>query len=100
MPLHLVPPAAPSPKQALVARVKAMPNQGPYLQCSRCGCRTVLTTTSCATNHNNQYRRGTLVDDRVCAECWRRGILVPMLPDKLREVKAPKPRRTKPKIVK
>jgi len=98
--LRLVPPVTPSQKQEAIERIKALPNQGPYLQCNRCGCRTVLTTTSCATNHNGQYRRGTLIDDRVCADCWRQGIHSPMLPDKPREVKAPKPRRTKPKIVK
>ena len=99
MPLHLVPPSPPSPKQAVIERIKAMPNHG-VLQCTRCGGRTVLTTTNGARIENGRYQRGTLIDDRVCSECWRRGIWVPMIPDKPRVVKEPKPRRTKPKTVK
>lgn len=100
VPIRLVQPAEPSPKQAVIERVKAAPNYGSYLQCNRCGCRTVLTTTNGASIKNGRYQRGTLIDDRVCAECWRLGIWTPMLPDKPRIVKEPKPRRTKPKAVK
>lgn len=86
MALKLVPPAEPSPKQAVIERVKKMYRPPGVLQCARCGCRTVLTTTQVAAIVDGRYKRGTVIDDRVCAECWRRGIYSPMLPPEIKPV--------------
>lgn len=99
--IRIVPPAEPDPKQAVLERIKAMVRPPGIVQCARCGCRTVLTTTNGARiDENGKYHRGTLIDDRVCYDCHRKGIWSPMLPDPPRLVKEPKPRRTKPRSVK
>lgn len=74
MPLHIVSKAPPGPKQAVVERVKKMPNPDGVWQCNRCGCRTVLATENGVTTQNGRKRLGTVIDKDVCAECWRKGI--------------------------
>ena len=80
MPLTLVPTAKPSKKQAVVERVKKMPNINGVWQCNRCGCRTSLTTENGVTTENGRKRPGTIIQKDVCAECWRKGQISPMRP--------------------
>lgn len=82
MPLRLVPPSEPTPAEGVRLRVKAK-SQRPdgMLQCAKCGCRTVLNTENGVTIANGRRRRGTKIDEDVCAECWRRGVFSPMQPE-------------------
>lgn len=83
MPLKLVPPSDPSPKQAVIEHIKTAPNIDGVWQCARCGCRTALTTENGVTTKNGRKQGGTVIDRDVCAECWRKGDLVPMRPAKI-----------------
>lgn len=78
--LKIVPPTEPSPKERVIKRVREMDNPGGVLQCNRCGCRTMVTVTSGATLVNGRVK-GTVIERHVCAECWRRRVIVPMLPE-------------------
>jgi hypothetical protein len=80
MPLHLVPPTDPSPKQAAIERIKKMANPNGVWQCPRCGCRTSLTTENGASTVNGRKQAGTVIDKDVCANCWKQGIDSPMKP--------------------
>ncbi|MFG5778029.1 hypothetical protein ACFIQF_13225 [Comamonas sp. J-3] len=83
---------------ALVKSFKPLPGQ---LQCVKCGGRTVMvTTTGASIDDKGRYHRGTVCDDRVCYHCHMQGIWSPMIPDKPRALKEPKPKRRKPKPVK
>ena len=87
MALTLVTPREPTPKETIIERLKAMPRPDGVLACPRCGGMMVLTTTSGAQIIKGRYQRGTVVDDRVCAECWKRGIFSPMMPGRVKPVK-------------
>lgn len=78
--LKLVPKTNPPPKEKVVQRIKADRPDG-MLQCNRCGCRTSLTTVTGAVVKNGRKQGGTVIDKDVCAECWRRGIFSPMMPE-------------------
>lgn len=80
MPLSLVPPRDPSAAERVRLRLKAQRIDG-MLQCARCGCRTVLNTEAGVLVRNGRRVRGTVIDRDVCAECWRRGAVVPMAPE-------------------
>lgn len=80
----LVPKREPTATERVIERVKAIPRQDGVLQCPRCGCRTVLTTEQGAAIVKGRYTPGTIIDDRVCAECWKRGIVSSMLPPRLK----------------
>lgn len=96
MTLTLVPPAPPDAKTALVERVKAAPRPAGTLQCPKCGGRTAMTlVTGSWIDKDGRYRRGTVDGDRICYFCDKKGILTHMMPPVYREVKLPKPRRTK-----
>lgn len=82
MALKLVPKSTPTPKEALVLRVKAMHRDPGQIQCKRCGGRTMMTTyTGAWIDPLGKYRRGTLIDDRVCYDCHKQGIFSPMMPE-------------------
>ena len=100
MTLTLVPPSPPDDKTALVERVKAMDKPDGVLQCSKCGGRQTLFLRSGDRIENGRIKPGTVIEKGICPHCWKRGITVDMIPDKPREVKPPKPRRTKPKLIK
>ena len=80
MPLKLVQPTQPSPRQAVLERVKKMHRPDGLWQCPRCGCRTVLTTENGVTTKKGRKQAGTVIDKDVCAECWKSGIDSPMRP--------------------
>lgn len=81
MALKLVPKSEPTAKQAVIERVKRMARPDGLLQCNRCGGRTILTTVNGAFIKNGRKQGGTVIDKDVCAECWKRGIHSPMLPE-------------------
>ena len=60
----------------------------------------MTTTTDASIDENGRYKRGQIVEDRICYDCDRQGIWSPMMPQTPRVTKEPKPRRQKPKIVK
>jgi len=101
MPLHLVPPALPPDrKTALVERIKDIARPDGMVQCGRCGGRDTLTIRNGDRIEDGKVKMGTVIEKGICAHCWKRGIIVDLIPPKPRIVKEPKPRRTKPKLVK
>ncbi len=80
--LHLVPQAEPSPKQAVIERVKAMPRPEGLLQCPRCGNRGMITQIiGGAFVKNGRRQGGTEIEKDICSECFKRGIRTTMLTD-------------------
>ncbi|WP_225784242.1 hypothetical protein [Xenophilus sp. Marseille-Q4582] len=62
-----------------------------------------MTAVNGASLKGGKRTGGTTVVKDACADCWKKGLVTPMLPDPPKLVKdplPPKPRRTKPKIVK
>lgn len=99
--LRIVPPSQPDEKQAAIERVKKMPKRfDGMLQCNKCGGRTTATLRNGSRIENGRLIPGTLIDSNICADCFKRGVWSNMLPDAPREVKPPKPRRTKPRAIK
>ena len=98
--LRLIDKATPTAKQAVIERIKQMANPREELQCPRCGCRTYLMIYNGATLQGGKMRHGTELHRCVCENCYKRGTVQSLLPEKLRVVKEPKPRRTKPKLIK
>lgn len=86
MVLTLVPPREPTPKETVIERIKKMPRPDGMLQCNKCGGRAVLTVTAGDSIVKGRYKRGTVIEDRVCAECWKRGIFSPMMPCRIKSV--------------
>lgn len=81
MPLKLVPKTNPGVAEVVRQRVKRMARPDGILQCNRCGCRTSLTTINGQAILHGRKTGGTVIDKDVCAECWKRGICSPMLPE-------------------
>lgn len=81
MPLKLVPKTNPSAAEEVRQRVKRMARPDGAMQCNRCGCRTSLTTINGQVIRHGRKTGGTVIDKDVCAECWKRGIYSPMLPE-------------------
>jgi len=80
--LKLVPKSEPTARQAVTERVKKMyKREDGMLQCNRCGCRTSLTAVNGAFVRNGRKQGGTVIEKDVCAECYKRGITSPMLPE-------------------
>ena len=99
--LEIVPPTPPDRKTAVVERIKAHPRPPGILQCSKCGGRAVMTVVNGSwIDDKGRYQRGTMIEDRICYICDKKGVWSPMMPSVPRVVKEPKPRRTKPKLVK
>lgn len=86
MSLKLVPKVDPSPTEAVRQRVKTMQRRDGALQCNRCGCRTSLTLVNGAIVKKGRKQGGTVIEKDICAECWKRGDVVSMLPDMKRIV--------------
>lgn len=81
-PLKLVPPAEPSPKQAVIERIKALPRPDGLLQCPRCGSRTIITKlVNSAFVNKGRRTGGTEIDKDICADCYIRGIRSDMVTD-------------------
>ena len=80
MVLKLVPKTEPDPAQRVRERVKKMARPDGMLQCNRCGGRTVMTAKTGVIIKNGRKTGGTVTEDNVCADCFKRGIFSPMLP--------------------
>ena len=99
--LQLVTPRPMTRKEVITALVKSFQPPPGVLQCSKCGGRTLMTTTVGARiDEKGRFKRGIVCDDRICYHCHMQGRWSQMVPDKPRIVKEAKPRRTKPKPVK
>lgn len=72
--LYIVPPAAADEKEKVRCRIKKMDRPPGMLQCNRCGGRTVATIRAGVTETGH----GTLIHKNICAECYKRGLIVPM----------------------
>lgn len=83
MPLRLVPPTEPTPVEAAHLRVKKTDRPDGMLQCPKCGSRTVLNTQNGVIVKDGRRRPGTKIDVDECADCWKRGLHVSMLPPKI-----------------
>lgn len=99
MNLTLVPPTPPDAKTALVERIKAIPRPSGALVCNKCGGMDTLTIRHGDRIEAGRIKPGQVIEKGLCAHCWKRGVIVDMIPDKPREVKPPKPRRTKPRLL-
>lgn len=101
MAIYLVPPALPPDrKTTLVERIKEMPRPDGMLQCSRCGGRDTMTIRSGDMVVDGRIKPGKVIEQGICPHCYKRGVIVDLIPPKPKVVKDPKPRRTKPKLVK
>ena len=78
--LKLIPPSAPGPKQALIERVKKFPRPPGLLQCPRCGSRTIMTSKNGVMIVDGRKKHGTVIHQDVCADCYRQGDIVPVIP--------------------
>ena len=84
--LRLIDKATPTAKQAVIERVKAMPNPRQELQCPRCGCRTYVTVRNGATLSGGALKHGTLIERCVCAHCYKQGITQSLMPVELKRI--------------
>lgn len=84
--LRIVPPSEPDPRQAVIERVKQMPNVRQELQCARCGCRTYLMIYNGGTLLDGKLKHGTSIDRCVCANCYKQGINQSMMPPDLKRI--------------
>lgn len=95
MPLHLVPPAPPDRKTAMVERIKDIARPDGMLQCSRCGGRDTLTIRHGDRIEGGRVKAGTVIEKGICPHCWKQGIIVDLIPPKPKLVTETKPRKCK-----
>ncbi|MAB96936.1 MAG: hypothetical protein CMK71_02555 [Pseudomonadaceae bacterium] len=69
--LTLVPYKAPTYKQRVRAKIKAMPKPDGMLFCPFCGGRGVLSITAGVIIKDGKRQRGTSIIKDVCADCWK-----------------------------
>lgn len=99
--LRIVPPAEPTPKEALIERIKALPRRiDGEGQCNRCGGRQTMILRSGDRVENGRIIPGTVIENGICPHCWKKGIISQVFPPKPKLIKPPKAKRTKPKLVK
>ena len=80
MPLKLVPkPPNLTPIEKVMLRIKKHPKPDGMWQCNRCGSRVSVTVEAGAKTENGHKVRGTILHKDICAECWRRNIIMPMV---------------------
>lgn len=87
MPLRLVPKTDPDARQAVRERIKRMARPDGVIQCPRCGGRSMMTVTHGARIVKGRKTGGEVVAKDVCADCWKRGDTVQMIPEPIRPVK-------------
>lgn len=86
MVLHLVPPTEPSAAERVRQRIRRMDRPDGTLQCNRCGGRSVAKIEAGVIVAAGKRYRGTVIHKDICAECYKRGLIVPMLTE-LKEAK-------------
>lgn len=99
MPLYVVPPSPPDAKTALVERIKDIARPDGMVQCPKCGGRDTLTIRNGDRIEDGKVKAGTVVEKGICPHCWKRGVIVDLIPPKPKIAKEPKPRLTKPRLV-
>jgi hypothetical protein len=77
--LKIVPPSPVTPEESVVERVKRHPRPDGLLQCNRCGGRSLLTVRAGVFIKDGRPTRGTVIHKDICAICYQRGLIVPML---------------------
>lgn len=98
MTLSLVPPTPPDAKTALVERIKAIRRPPGALACSKCGGMDTLMIRHGDRIEAGRVKPGQVIEKGLCPHCWKRGVIVDMIPSKPRLTKEPKPRARKPKL--
>lgn len=93
--LELVPPTPPDHARALIERIKAIPRPPGALVCSKCGGMDTLMIRHGDRIEAGRVKPGQVIEKGLCPHCWKRGVIVDMIPSQPREVKPPKLRRTK-----
>lgn len=78
--LHLVPKTTPTPADNL-RRVLHEARPDGMLQCNRCGCQASVTVVQGARVHKGRVTGGTVTARHACAECFKRGVDSPLLPE-------------------
>jgi hypothetical protein len=81
MALKLVPKIEPSQEETVIERLKRRARPDGALQCNRCGSRTAVTELHGACIKNGRVQGGQVTEKLVCALCYKRGIISPMLPE-------------------
>lgn len=70
-----------TPADQVRRRVKLQPRPDGLLQCPRCGSRSVLEIRNgVIVQDGRRVQRGTVIEKDACAECWKRGDTVQMVP--------------------
>lgn len=100
MTLHLVLPAPQDANTERIERLKAIARPDGMVQCPRCAGRETMTIRTGDIVQGGKVKAGLVLQKGICPHCWKQGITVDLIPPKPRIVKEPKPRRTKPKLVK
>lgn len=70
--LSIVPKRDPTPKEAVIERIKAMPRPEGMIQCPHCGGRAKLTIEAGAMVVKGKLKKGTIIHRDICAACWKR----------------------------
>lgn len=70
-----------SPAEKLRDSVKRRARPDGMLQCNRCGGRTLMTLTHGVFIKNGRKQGGTVIEKDICELCYKRGIVVSMLPE-------------------
>lgn len=84
----------------MVERLKSIARPDGMVQCPRCSGRDTLLIRHGDRIEGGKVKAGQVMEKGLCAHCWKAGIIVDLIPPKPRSAKEPKPRRTKPKLVK
>lgn len=95
MTLTLVPPTPPDAKTALIERIKAIPRPPGALVCNKCGGMDTLMIRHGDRIEAGRIKPGQVIDKGLCPHCWKRSVIVDMIPPKPRVAKESKPRRPK-----
>lgn len=78
--LRLVQPTQPTPAEQIRRKVRQTREDG-VLQCNRCGCRASVTVLQGAWIEKGRVTGGTVTARHACAECFKRGEIIPLLPE-------------------
>lgn len=77
--LKLVPPSKPDARQKILQRLRADRPEG-VLQCPICAGRTSAKLVNGAYRDKGRIKGGTVIYERICADCYQRERIVDMEP--------------------
>ena len=69
------------PVEKVRQRVRTMVRPDGILQCKRCGCRASMSIVCGAYIKDGRIQPGTKIEQHICSECYKRGVIVSMLPE-------------------